>query len=96
MAPAVLVTLGVLFLLGTLTHGRIEFGSHTWPVLLIVIGAVKLAQRSASTAGHVDPAYPNYVPGQAPQPVVGVPYQPATEPPSPGEPQPPSSEVNRG
>jgi hypothetical protein len=49
MGPAVVMTLGVLFLFGSL--GRIGFG-HTWPVLLLVIGGVKLFQTSASTAGH--------------------------------------------
>ena len=49
MGPAVLVTLGVLLLLS-------EFGSvrfhYTWPVLLIVIGLVKVYQTTTSTEGH--------------------------------------------
>ena len=51
MGPAVLITLGLLFLVGQF-HGRYSF-SDLWPVLLIVIGAVKLAEALASTEGHV-------------------------------------------
>jgi hypothetical protein len=50
MGPAVLVTLGVLFLLSQFHY--VGFG-RTWPVLLIVIGAVLLAQRNAPLEGHV-------------------------------------------
>lgn len=48
--PVVLITLGVLFALDH-TWGRFEF-TQTWPVLLIVIGIVKLIARTASDAGH--------------------------------------------
>ncbi|HYG98672.1 MAG TPA: B-box zinc finger protein [Terriglobales bacterium] len=51
MGPAVLVTLGILFLLNTL--GIEDFGA-TWPLLLIVIGIVKVLQTSGPTTGHVD------------------------------------------
>jgi hypothetical protein len=51
MGPVVLITLGVLFLLPRL---GIPFGFGTlWPVLLIVIGVVKLAESMASSEGHV-------------------------------------------
>lgn len=49
MGPAVLITLGVLFLVGQ--YGRYSFG-ELWPILLIVIGAVKVAESLASTEGH--------------------------------------------
>jgi len=53
MAPAVLITLGVLFLIGRLDWG---YSFHNlWPVLLIVIGAVKLLEASASNEGHTGP-----------------------------------------
>ena len=78
MGPAVLVTLGVLFLLET--QNVISFG-RTWPVLLVVIGLVKVWQGSASTVGHVDP-----------RPMGGV----APSGPVIGEVQPPSSEVKNG
>lgn len=74
MGPAILVTLGVLFLLGEFGGWRLNF-DHTWPILLIVIGGVILARRNASIEGHVDPAQP-YV--MLPAPV--APQPPATTP----------------
>jgi hypothetical protein len=50
MGPAVLITLGVLFLLPRLGVPY-HFG-QLWPILLIVIGLVKLAESMASTEGH--------------------------------------------
>jgi hypothetical protein len=49
MGPAVLVTLGVLMLLSE--FGTLRF-HYTWPVLLIVIGLVKVWQTTTSTEGH--------------------------------------------
>jgi Domain of unknown function (DUF5668)/B-box zinc finger len=49
MGPAVVLTLGLLFLCSSL--GGISFG-RTWPILLLVIGGVKLFQTNASAAGH--------------------------------------------
>jgi hypothetical protein len=51
MGPAVLITLGVLFMLQNFSHG------FQWPVLLIVIGVVKILQYSASTEGHRPAGY---------------------------------------
>ncbi len=50
MGAAVLTTIGVIFLLGTYGHGW----DQAWPLLLIVIGVVKILEHSASSAGHVD------------------------------------------
>ncbi len=50
MGPVVLITLGVLFLIGQ--SGRYPFG-ELWPILLIVIGFVKVWEAVASTSGHV-------------------------------------------
>lgn len=50
MGPVVLITLGVLFLIGKMNVGY-GFGD-LWPVLLIVIGLVKIAESMASTEGH--------------------------------------------
>jgi hypothetical protein len=61
MGPAVLITLGVLFLLENYHVAR---GSTFIAVLLIVIGGVKLLQSSASAEGHRQP-YPYYA-GQVP------------------------------
>ncbi len=51
IAPAVLITIGVLFLVGRM-NWTLSF-ERLWPVLLIVIGAVKLAAALASTEGHI-------------------------------------------
>jgi len=49
IGPAIVLTIGVLFLLQTLDV--VEF-DRTWPAILLVVGIVKLLQSSASTAGH--------------------------------------------
>jgi hypothetical protein len=51
MGPVILITLGVLFLIGQYS-GRFSFG-QLWPVLLIVIGAVKIFESTVSTEGHI-------------------------------------------
>jgi len=85
MAPAMLVTIGILFLLDSTE--RVGFG-RTWPAILLVIGVVKLMQSNASYDGHVGPLPP------------GTGYPPSAPPPTgptavaPGsEPAPPSGEV---
>lgn len=50
MGPIVLITLGVLFLIGQ--YSRYGFW-ELWPVLLIVIGAVLVAQSLVSRSGHI-------------------------------------------
>jgi len=59
MGPAILVTLGILLLLNE--FHTVSF-DYTWPVLLIVIGVVKVLQSNASMEGHTGPyvAYPGY------------------------------------
>jgi len=83
MGPAILVTLGFLFFFETL--GRVGFG-RTWPILLLVIGGIKLFQNSASNEGHVV------------LPPPGPPQPPADIPSPPTPPTPPStpSEVSHG
>jgi hypothetical protein len=51
MGPVMLITVGVLFLIDQYTMYGIN---QTWPILLIVIGLVKLVQWNAPTTGHVD------------------------------------------
>jgi hypothetical protein len=84
MGPAILVTLGVLFLLDSV--GRVGFG-RTWPAILLVIGVVKLMQSNASYEGHMGTL-----------PAAGPPNIPPVVPPpqAPENPEPPSSsgEVN--
>jgi len=82
MWPAILVTLGVLFLMDNLNGPGFE---RTWPLILLVIGAVKLLQSNASDAGHV--GGPPVLPPSAPAGSV-----PAQEPQQPSEV--PPSEVN--
>jgi len=50
MGPAIMTTLGVLFLLDNLHGPSFE---RTWPLILLVVGAVKLLQSNASEAGHI-------------------------------------------
>jgi hypothetical protein len=50
MWPAIMFTLGVLFLMDNLHGPGFE---RTWPLILLVIGGVKLLQSNASDAGHV-------------------------------------------
>ncbi|HKS75371.1 MAG TPA: DUF5668 domain-containing protein, partial [Terriglobales bacterium] len=71
MGPAILITLGVLFLLDEVS--TIDFGK-TWPAILLVIGVVKLVQSNASYNGHVGPLPPG-APGYPPNmpPPAGVP-----------------------
>jgi len=52
MGPVVLLTVGVLFQLQNMDLAGLHF-HRTWPVILLVIGAVKLLQGNASTEGHV-------------------------------------------
>ena len=50
MAPAVLITLGVLFLVDNLGWRSFH---DTWPLLLIVIGIVKVLQYTAPIENHL-------------------------------------------
>jgi len=67
MGPAILITIGVLFLLQQTSHYDYGFW-RTWPVILLVIGALKLAEAVASDEGHGTPPGPPPGPGQAPPP----------------------------
>jgi hypothetical protein len=74
IGPAVLITIGTLFLLQSL---EVVGFDRTWPAILLVIGIVKLLQSNASSAGHV-----GMIP---PGPPVGTPppQPPATDPGNP-------------
>ena len=81
MGAAILVTLGILGLIHTMT--RFDF-IQVLPVLLIVIGLMLFAGRSASTEGHIQP------------PRATVPFAPAPPvPPPPVAGDKPGPEVNR-
>jgi len=89
MGPAMLLTIGVLFLLENL---NVVYFGRTWPVILLVVGAVKLLQGSASVEGHIPSlaASPQGTPTPPMNPVNPV------APVSPVPPASPSGEVNRG
>lgn len=72
MGPAILITIGALFLLDEV--GRIRFG-ETFPILLIVIGVMLYLGRTASIEGHVQPPV---------APIMPAPSIPPTPPPPPG------------
>jgi hypothetical protein len=85
MGPAMLVTLGILFLLDSVS--RIGFG-RTWPAILLVIGVVKLMQSNASSSGHIGPLPPSAssgLPPNTPPPPAVQSTVPSAEPPSSGE-----------
>jgi hypothetical protein len=94
MGPAMLLTIGFLFLLQNLHVAGL---GRTWPVILLVVGAVKLLQGNASMQGHVStqPPYssPPYqsggtIPPSAPPPI--------STPVPAAAPVTPTDEVNRG
>jgi len=89
MGPTMVFTIGVLFLLQNLAGGNLGF-HRTWPVILLVVGAIKLLQGSASVEGHIP-----FAGFAGNRPIAGGPVPP--EPPVPPVPPvPPTSEVNRG
>ena len=63
--PAIVITIGVLFLLHQVHGGPFYFG-NTWPVVLLVIGVLQLGSALASREGHVDTIAPS---SAAPPPV---------------------------
>src|SRR3977135_59017 len=68
MGPAVIITVGVLFLLDQMRGGDFSFG-NTYPVILIVIGAISLAAAASPADGHISgpgPPPPPGAPGSAP------------------------------
>jgi hypothetical protein len=87
MGPAILVTIGVLFLLDNV--GRLEF-HRTWPAILLVIGVVKLLQSNSSTDGHIGPPPPGMPTSVPPGSSMNVP------PPPPAVPQSPEQSASSG
>src|SRR5438309_12010673 len=57
MGPAIIITVGVLFLFDQMRGGYLSFG-NTYPVILIVIGAISLAAAAAPADGHVSGPVP--------------------------------------
>lgn len=58
MGPAILIVLGIMLLLDNVADEidlrQLNF-HHTWPLLLIIIGLVKIFQSNAPTDDHVQP-----------------------------------------
>ena len=63
MGPAIITTLGILFLLSELRRGSLSF-VNTFPILFIVIGGILLASALAPMDGHISP--PTYPAAPAP------------------------------
>lgn len=90
MGPAVLITIGVLFLFDQMGHQHWMDFSFTWPALLIVIGVIKLLEHSASINGHVPREYAANLPPNPGQPIPpGMPNYPV-QPQGPVAPPPPA------
>jgi hypothetical protein len=75
MGPAIIITIGVLFLLDQMRGGYFSF-QNTFPVILIVIGVMSLASALAPMDGHVSDTYP-------PVPPPGIPNAPQNTPQNP-------------
>jgi hypothetical protein len=74
VGPAVIVTVGVLFLLQQSRGGYFDFG-NTYPVILVVIGSILLASSLAPMEGHISshavPPTAPPAPGSVPDPTPG-------------------------
>jgi hypothetical protein len=82
LGPAVIVTVGVLFLLQQMRGGYFDFG-NTYPIILVVIGAILLASALAPMDGHINPEIPQQVP--PPPPAGPGPTQNQYQSPYPGQ-----------
>jgi len=71
MCPAVVITIGVLFLLQEMRGGYLGF-DNTYPLILVVIGAILLASSMAPSEGHIAEVAP-----PPPPPAPGSPTGPA-------------------
>ena len=85
VGPAVIVTVGVLFLLQQMRGGYFEFG-NTYPVILVVIGAIMLASALAPMDGHIDVNTPQVPPAPPAAPGASAgPAQTTYQNPYPGQ-----------
>lgn len=96
MGAAVLVTLGVIFLIDSY---HISHGGRVFPILFLVIGCMLLLQRTGSTEGHINPAWTNQMQPPMQAPPMQTPQQwtsgdvPAPPPPQPGPDDPNDQQV---
>ena len=79
IGPAVITTVGLLFLLDQMRGGFLSF-SNTFPIILIVIGVVSLASALAPMDGHVDGSFPPVPPPGAPGGAQSLPQNPFSGP----------------
>jgi hypothetical protein len=87
VGPAVIVTVGVLFLLQQMRGGYFDFG-NTYPVILVVIGALLLASSLAPMDGHINTNAPSVQPMNPPPPPAApgpTPPQNSYQSPYPGQ-----------
>jgi Domain of unknown function (DUF5668) len=84
VGPAVIVTVGVLFLLQQMRGGYFDFG-NTYPVILVVIGAILLASSLAPMDGHINPQAPDVQQQVPPPPPAAPPAQTTYQSPYPGQ-----------
>jgi hypothetical protein len=70
--PAVVITVGVLFLLDRLNGGHFDFW-NMWPMILVVIGLLQLASAFAPRDGHNEAQTSPAMPGAPPSPPAGTP-----------------------
>jgi LiaI-LiaF-like transmembrane region len=84
MGAAMIITVGVVALLDNF---RVIYWHDSWPLFLIVVGALMIARNNASTAGHIQPGTPS----QAAQ-IQPYPGSSSLPPPQNNS----STEVNRG
>ena len=89
MGPTVLVTVGLLFLLANMPNFPFQ---RTWPILLIVIGAVQVVRYARPERGEWNPGL--YPPAPDHRPYVGQYPSPAPYPP-PSPQAPPQPEAPR-
>jgi hypothetical protein len=82
MGPAIIVTVGVLLLLGEMRGDNFSIW-NTYPVILIVIGSFSLAAAASSDEGHVS----GPVPPPAPSAPGSVPTIPQNQFPGQGQDQ---------
>jgi hypothetical protein len=80
LGPAVIITVGVLFLLDQMRGGDFSFG-NTYPVILIVIGVISLAAAASPADGHVS----GPVPPAAPRAPTSAPPVPQNQIPGQGQ-----------
>jgi hypothetical protein len=82
--PVLLITLGILFAIHQ--AGILSF-SRTWPLLIIVIGVMKLLERSSDPAPALQSGYPGRGDYRSHSSYPNAAYAPSQQPPQPPQPQ---------